>query len=117
MEYSGYVPTEDDLTKSGMTRAQAEAFLSAWKAANPLLAWQTGAITDEEYLALTGSYPPGLGGGGGGWYSGRKKKENTGEVNKFDIVAQRAQIEADYNAGRIDYDDRENLVNKLYGWK
>lgn len=118
MEYSGYVPTEDDLTRSGMTREQAEAYLKAWKAANPLLAWQTGAITTEEYIALTGTNPPGVGGGGGGyWYSGSRKKKDTETVDVFDIVSQRAQIEADYNAGRIDYDDREQLVNKLYGWK
>lgn len=117
MAYSGYVPTEDDLTRSGMTREQAEAYLKAWKAANPLLAWQTGAITTEEYIALTGAYPPGAAPAGGYYYggSGKKKKEEE-TVDKFDIVSQRAQIEADYNAGRIDYDDREQLVNKLYGW-
>ena len=47
--------------------------------------------------------------------SGKKKKED-GKVDVVDIATQRAQIEADYHAGRIDYDDRENLVNKLYGW-
>ena len=118
MNYSGYVPTVTDLEKSGMTREQADAYLKAWKAANPLLAWQTGAITAEEYRELTGSYPPGYSVGGGDWYySGKKKEKKSEEVNKFDIVSERAKIEADYNAGRIDYDDRERLVNKLYGWK
>ncbi|MBQ7896691.1 MAG: peptidoglycan-binding protein [Oscillospiraceae bacterium] len=117
MSYSGYVPTVDDLERSGMTRAQADAYLKAWQVANPLTAYLNGSITAEEYAAITGENPPGVGGGGGGYggYSSKKKKK-TEQVNKFDIVNERAKIEADYNAGRIDYDDREQLVNKLYGW-
>ena len=117
MQYSGYVPTDEDLTNAGMTRAQADAYLKAWQVANPMLAYQNGIITAEQYFSMVGKYPPGYSTGGGGGYSGGStKKKKTEKVDKFDIVSQRAQIEADYNAGRIDYDDREQLVNKLYGW-
>ena len=112
MAYSGYNPTDDDLKQSGMTRQQADAYLKAWQTANPLLAYLNGVISAEEYAAITGANPPGV--GGGGYYGSGKKKED--KVDVVDIATQRAQIEADYHAGRIDYDDREQLVNKLYGW-
>ena len=120
MAYSGYNPTDDDLNQSGMTREQADAYLKAWQTTNPLMAYINGVISADQYFAITGTYPPGYavpGAGGGEWYggSGKKKKED-GKVDVVDIATQRAQIEADYHAGRIDYDDRENLVNKLYGW-
>ena len=114
MAFSGYVPMDEDLKAAGMTREQADAYLKAWQAANPLLAYQTGAISAEKYKELTGTYPPGYGAGGGGYYGSKKKEDKD---NSSEIAQQRAQIEADYHAGRIDYDDRERLVNKLYGWK
>lgn len=70
MTLSGYKPTDGELAEAGMTRQQADDFLNGWKAANPDLAYRTGAITGEEYYALTGAYPPGYtpasAGGGGG---------------------------------------------------
>ena len=117
MAYSGYNPTDDDLKQSGMTRQQADAYLKAWQTSNPLLAYMNGAIDAEQYYQITGTYPPGYSAGGGYYGGGSKKKKKEEGVDVVDIASQRAQIEADYHAGRIDYDDRENLVNKLYGWK
>lgn len=59
MANSGYVPTEGELAAAGMSQAQADAYLKAWKAANPDLAYRTGAITPEEYKTYTGVYPAG----------------------------------------------------------
>ena len=115
MAYSGYDPSDEDLTKSGMTREQADAYLKAWQSSNPLLAYLSGAIDAEQYRLITGAAPPGTG-GGGGYYGGTVKKKEENKTDVTDIASKRAQIEADYHAGRIDYDDRENLVNKLYGW-
>ena len=77
-----------------------------------MLAYLNGVISADEYRSITGANPPGV--GGGGYYASGRKKED--KVDVVDIATQRAQIEADYHAGRIDYDDREQLVNKLYGW-
>ena len=75
MSLSGYKPTDAELAEAGMTRQQADDYLNGWKAANPDLAYRTGAITGEEYYALTGAYPPGYaapssGGGGDPWAYG-----------------------------------------------
>ena len=59
MTISGYTPTDSELAAAGMTRQQADDFLNGWKAANPDLAYRTGAITAEEYKKYTGAYPPG----------------------------------------------------------
>lgn len=70
MSLSGYNPTDAELAEAGMTRQQADDYLNGWKAANPDLAYRTGAITAEEYRAYTGAYPPGYAApssGGGGW--------------------------------------------------
>lgn len=117
MAYSGYNPSDAELSESGMTRQQADAYLKAWQTGNPLLAYMSGAMDAQTYMLITGTYPPGYSAGGGEYYGGSSKKKKDKETNSVDIATQRAQIEADYHAGRIDYDDRENLVNKLYGWK
>ena len=74
MTLSGYKPTESELAAAGMTQEQANYYLTGWKAANPDLAYRTGAITAEEYKTYTGAYPPGYsapssgGGWSGNWY-------------------------------------------------
>ena len=85
MTLSGYKPTESELAAAGMTQEQADYYLNGWKAANPDLAYRTGAITAEEYFKYTGAYPPGYvapgsGGdpwdyGGPGWNDTPKEKE------------------------------------------
>ena len=85
MTLSGYKPTESELAAAGMTQEQADYYLNGWKAANPDLAYRTGAITAEEYFTYTGAYPPGYvapgsGGdpwdyGGPGWNDTPKEKE------------------------------------------
>ena len=113
---SGYIPSDEDLQRAGMSRQEAEGYLRAWQMLNPDLALRAGEMTEEDYYVLTGIRP---GGGGGGVYyggSGKKKEKEDKGPDPFGIVDRRAQIERDYNAGRIDYDDREQLVNALYGW-
>ncbi len=75
MALSGYKPTDAELAEAGMTRQQADDYLKGWKAANPDLAYRTGAISAEEYRAYTGMYPLGYaasvaGGGGDPWAYG-----------------------------------------------
>lgn len=55
------------------TPEQIEQMRNAWIAANPDLAYNTGAIDDEQYKKMTGHYPPGSKkrkSSGGGGYSG-----------------------------------------------
>ena len=85
MSLSGYKPTDAELAEAGMTRQQADDYLNGWKAANPDLAYRTGAITGEEYYALTGAYPPGYAapvaassGWTGNWYGNDPEPEPTG---------------------------------------
>lgn len=40
-------------------QAQADSMYKSWKAQNPLLAYNTGGISAQEYRSMTGSYPPG----------------------------------------------------------
>lgn len=75
MAMSGYNPTDSELSAAGMTRQQANDFLKGWKAANPDLAYRTGAISADEYYTYTGMYPAGYAapvasGGGGRWDGG-----------------------------------------------
>lgn len=59
----------------GYTDQQIAAMRSSWIAQNPLLAYNTGAITAEQYYKMTGKYAPGHApaatGGGGGRGRGR----------------------------------------------
>lgn len=79
MTSSGYKPSADELAAAGMSQAQANSYLNAWKASKPDLAYRTGAISASEYYKFTGKYPAGYvppaakssgggssGGGGGG---------------------------------------------------
>ena len=59
MAMSGYNPTDSELAEAGMTRQQADDYLKGWKAANPALAYRTGAISAQEYYNYTGSWPAG----------------------------------------------------------
>lgn len=98
MALSGYKPTDAELAEAGMTRQQADDYLNGWKAANPDLAYRTGAITAEEYRTYTGAYPPGYsapssGGGGwtGNWYGNDPAPEDdgggkTGSYNLGELV-------------------------------
>ena len=91
MTLSGYKPTESELAAAGMTQEQADYYLNGWKAANPDLAYRTGAITAEEYFTYTGAYPPGYVApgsasdpwayGGPGWNDTPKKEEDNGSGN------------------------------------
>lgn len=91
MALSGYKPTDAELAEAGMTRQQANDYLKGWKAANPDLAYRTGAITADEYYAYTGAYPPGYAAPGaassgwtGNWYGNDpapKDDDNNGGGN------------------------------------
>jgi len=49
----------------------AQQMERTWALQNPLLAYNLGKLTAQEYFNMTGSNPPGVGGGGGGGgYSG-----------------------------------------------
>ena len=61
----------------------ANNMAALWKAQNPDLAWNTGAISAEEYKQLTGSYPQGYSAGGYGGYG------NGGSIGEtFDSLAE-----------------------------
>lgn len=46
----------------------AQQMERTWALQNPLLAYNLGKLTAQEYFNMTGSNPPGYGGGGGGGY-------------------------------------------------
>lgn len=47
------------LNVPGYTQAQVDSMRNSWIAANPDMAYNTGAITAEQYKAMTGSWPAG----------------------------------------------------------
>lgn len=123
---TGYEPNEDELTAAGMSSEKAASLRRAYISSSPDMAYRSGQITAEEYKNMTGAWPAGYavpssgGGGGGGYYGGGGGADYsynrfTGKDDYTEVVNTREAIEAAYNAGEIDADDRENLVNKLYG--
>ena len=92
MALSGYKPTDAELAEAGMTRQQADDYLKGWKAANPDLAYRTGAISAEEYRSYTGAYPPGYAapvaassGWTGNWYGNDPEPEPTGGSGGYNL--------------------------------
>lgn len=83
MTSTGYKPTAGELSAAGMTQGQADNYYNAWKAANPDLAYRTGAITPEEYYAYTGQYPAGYKPASSGSSSKSKADPETVEVQKM----------------------------------
>lgn len=71
---TGYEPTEEELAKAGMNAEQAKALRQAWIVANPVAAYNAGAIDPNGYYAITGAWPPGYtppsSGGDYGYYGG-----------------------------------------------
>lgn len=100
MALSGYKPTDAELAEAGMTRQQADDYLKGWKAANPDLAYRTGAISAEEYRQYTGMYPLGYaatlsGGGGDSWGYGGSGWNSGGNDN--DVGSKKGS----YNLGEL----------------
>ena len=61
-DFSGYAGLP------GYSQEQIGRMQSAWAASNPKLAYNTGAITADQYYAMTGKWPVGYSApGGGGW--------------------------------------------------
>ena len=61
-DFSGYAGLP------GYSQEQIGRMQSAWAASNPQLAYNTGAITADQYYAMTGKWPVGYSApGGGGW--------------------------------------------------
>lgn len=124
MTLSGYIPTDAELAAAGMTKEQADYYIKGWKAANPDLAYRTGAITAEEYRAYTGAYPPGYSsgvsvasssGGGGSYYSGSsssKKNEDSGSGSSgYNISTLLNNAAAGYTAAQITAQQKAAGVN------
>ena len=83
---SGYQPTQEELTASGMTQEQADALRQSWIAANPNAAYAQGIITAKQYKKLTGRNAPGTGGGGGG--GGRGSSSRHVEITNSGLTRQ-----------------------------
>lgn len=83
---SGYMPSEEELARAGMSSEQAEALRRMWMTSNPQLAYYYGQMSPEDYYRLTGAWPagytpPGSGGNGGLWSGGG---DNTGKGQGLD---------------------------------
>ena len=87
---TGYKPTDEELSASGMSAEQANALRQSWITANPLDAFYNGSIDADQYYQLTGKVAPGAkmptqtiytgagtGGTGGGTASGAGLDETT----------------------------------------
>lgn len=77
------------------TPEQIDQMRNAWIAANPDLAYNTGAIDDEQYKKMTGHYPPGSkkrksSGGGGYYYGGSNPSTESGGLTDAQRAAQDA---------------------------
>lgn len=55
----------------------ADQMRQLWIAQNPLLAYNTGAITAAQYTKMTGQPAPGMSSGGGGYGGGGRRKKRT----------------------------------------
>lgn len=72
---SGYQPTEEELSRAGMSAEQANAIRQMWIASNPQLAYNNGQLSPEDFYKLTGMYPIGYtpetnSSSGSGYYAG-----------------------------------------------
>jgi hypothetical protein len=72
----------------GYSQEQIDSMRSAWVASNPQLAYNTGAITAEDYYRMTGKWPAGYAPAGSNGYtpgSTKKKTQNPDAVaNLYD---------------------------------
>lgn len=64
-------------TIPGYTEEQINNMRQTWIAQNPLLAYNTGAITADEYFKMTGQYAPGMVPAGGGYYGGGGRRRSS----------------------------------------
>jgi len=69
----------------GYTDQQIGNMRSSWIAQNPLLAYNTGAITADQYYKMTGQQAPGTASAGGGWYGGSSGSKGSGGSNLVDL--------------------------------
>lgn len=97
MAMSGYNPTDSELAAAGMTRQQANDYLKGWKAANPDLAYRTGAITADEYKTYTGAYPAGYAAPS----SGSSKKYSSSGQKKEEEKKKEETKTGSYNLGEL----------------
>ena len=101
MAMSGYNPTDSELAEAGMTRQQADDYLKGWKAANPDLAYRTGAITAEEYKNYTGSWPAGYAVPRSTTYYSPKPTEEEKKNTGYNITTLLNTAAAGYTAAEI----------------
>ena len=120
MTLSGYIPTDAELAAAGMTKEQADYYIRGWKAANPDLAYRTGAITAEEYRTYTGAYPPGYaapssgGGGGVNYYASgpsKQPEDDGGGSSGYNISTLLNTAAAGYTAAQITAQQQAAGVN------
>ena len=72
-DFSGYAGLP------GYSQEQIGRMQSAWAASNPQLAYNTGAITADQYYAMTGKWPVGYSAPGGGYdYTGDRTSAGSG---------------------------------------
>lgn len=68
---AGYMPTDEELAKSGMTKEAAKMLQYQWAATYPQLGYNKGILSADDYFAITGAWPIGYEDpnamGGGGW--------------------------------------------------
>ena len=112
---TGMMPTDEDLAKAGLSKAEAEALRNTFISSNPDIAYRNGEIDGEQYKALTGVYPAGYtpaGGGGGGYeYYGPDDDDNEPPENaKIGNMNGNGWIYVD-GEGRISYPELEAKVN------
>lgn len=126
---TGYEPNEDELAAAGMNPEQANALRQAWIVSNPMLAYQNGAITGDQYMTITGTYPPGYvpagAGGGGGWGGGGdgtpgKTLEQIAQANigggGYNAMQAIQNAIAQGGNGQYSYDDYHNALTYIDGF-
>lgn len=90
-DFSGYAGLP------GYSQEQIGRMQSAWAASNPQLAYNTGAITADQYYAMTGKWPVGYSAPGGGYeYYQRETPETAQPAGALDEYRNGVQL---YNYG------------------
>lgn len=91
-DFSGYAGLP------GYSQEQIGRMQSAWAASNPQLAYNTGAITADQYHAMTGQWPVGYSTPGGGGWGGDTPTTPTTEQPAGDLDEYRNGVQL-YNYG------------------
>lgn len=89
----------------GYSQEQIDSMRSAWVAANPQLAYNTGAITAEDYYRMTGKWPAGYAPAGNPGYGtgGYPTPEGPADAGAYEAAMAAANLAQERGQAQTDY--------------